>query len=91
MKVALRVGEIHDPDDLPPGSQPAEPRLVTEPDGTVRTDDDLQMTRIIAMSGKLTEEEAKGLVATGFDSFLKKPFHVRQVIEAVEDAMAVVY
>src|SRR5436190_897460 len=29
--------------------------------------------------------------AQGFDGFLKKPFHVRQVIEAVEDAMAVVY
>ena len=27
----------------------------------------------------------------GFDGFLRKPFHVRQVIEAVEDAMAVVY
>ena len=26
-----------------------------------------------------------------FDGFLKKPFHVRQVIESIEDAMAVVY
>ena len=26
-----------------------------------------------------------------FDGFLRKPFHVRQVIEAIEDAMAVVY
>jgi DNA-binding NarL/FixJ family response regulator len=43
------------------------------------------------MSGKLSDEEAKGLIAAGFDGFLKKPFHVRQVIEAVEDAMAVVY
>ena len=31
------------------------------------------------------------LLAQGFDGFLRKPFHVRQVIEAVEDAMAVVY
>ena len=42
-------------------------------------------------TGKLSDEEAKGLTATGFDGFLRKPFHVRQVIEAVEDAMAVVY
>ena len=40
---------------------------------------------------KMTDEEAKGLTATGFDGFLRKPFHVRQVIEAIEDAMAVVY
>jgi excisionase family DNA binding protein len=37
------------------------------------------------------DEEAKGLLAGGFDGFLRKPFHVRQVIEAIEDAMAVVY
>jgi len=43
------------------------------------------------MSGKMTEEESKGLLAGGFDGFLKKPFHVRQVIEAIEDAVAVVY
>jgi CheY-like chemotaxis protein len=57
----------------------------------VRANPDLQLTKLIAMSGKVTEEEAKGLVAGGFDSFLRKPFHVRQVIEAIEDAMAVVY
>lgn len=58
----------------------------------VKGNPDLQLTKVIAMSGKMTEEEAKGLLGGGgFDGFLKKPFHVRQVIEAVEDAMAVVY
>jgi excisionase family DNA binding protein len=57
----------------------------------VKNNADLQLTKVIAMSGKMTEEEAKGLNAQGFDSFLKKPFHVKQVIEAIEDAMAVVY
>ena len=57
----------------------------------VKNNADLQLTKVIAMSGKLTDEEAKGLLASGFDGFLKKPFHVRQVMEAVEDAMAVVY
>jgi DNA-binding response OmpR family regulator len=27
----------------------------------------------------------------GFDGYLKKPFHVRQVVETVEDAVAIVY
>jgi hypothetical protein len=39
----------------------------------------------------MTEEELKGLLAQGFDGYLKKPFHVRQVIESIEDATAVVY
>jgi excisionase family DNA binding protein len=57
----------------------------------VKANPDLQLTKVIAMSGKVSEDEAKGLLASGFDGFLRKPFHVRQVIEAIEDAMAVVY
>jgi excisionase family DNA binding protein len=57
----------------------------------VKSNPDLQLTKVIAMSGKLSEEELKALTACGFDGFLKKPFHVRQVIEAIEDATAVVY
>jgi len=57
----------------------------------VKKNADLQLTKVIAMSGKLTDAEAQGLTALGFDSFLRKPFHVRQVIQAVEDAMAIVY
>ena len=57
----------------------------------VKNSADLQLTKVIAMSGKLSEDDAKGLLAGGFDGFLRKPFHVRQVIEAIEDAMAVVY
>src|SRR3569623_4007 len=57
----------------------------------VKANPDLQLTKVIAMSGRMTDEESKGLLAQGFDGFLKKPFHVKQVMEAVEDAMAVVY
>jgi len=57
----------------------------------VKKNPDLQLTKVIAMSGKLTEADSQGLSAQGFDGFLRKPFHVRQVIQAVEDAMAIVY
>ena len=57
----------------------------------VKNNADLQLTKVIAMSGKMGEDELKGLLASGFDGFLKKPFHVRQVIESIEDAVAVVY
>ena len=57
----------------------------------VKSNPDLQLTKVIAMSGKMADEEMKGLLAQGFDGVLKKPFHVRQVIESIEDSMAVVY
>lgn len=57
----------------------------------VRSVDDLQMTKLIAMSGKMTDGQAHQLRAIGFDGFLKKPFNIKQVIEAVESVVAIVY
>ena len=53
--------------------------------------DDLHMTKLVAMSGKMTDGQAHQLRATGLDGFLKKPFNIRQVIEAVESVVAIVY
>ncbi len=58
---------------------------------TVRMNPELQMTKVVAMSGQLSDEEGKSLLTQGFESFLKKPFTIQQVIQAVEDAVAVVY
>lgn len=57
----------------------------------VRDNEDLSLSKVIAMSGKLTDGQAHGLIQRGFDGYLKKPFHVRQVIETIEDAVAIVY
>lgn len=56
----------------------------------VRNNEDLAITRIVAMSGKLTDGQAAGLRGQGFDLFLKKPFQVRQVIDAIEKVHALV-
>src|SRR5215204_3893705 len=48
----------------------------------VKANPDLQLTKLVAMSGKMTDEESKALLAQVFDGFLRKPFHVRQVIES---------
>lgn len=58
---------------------------------SVRMNPDLQMTKVVAMSGNLPDEEAKILLQQGFDGYLKKPFQIKQVIEAIEDAVALVY
>ena len=57
----------------------------------MRSNVDLQLAKVIAMSGKLTDGQAQQLLTRGFDGYLKKPFHVRQVIESIEDATAMVY
>ncbi len=53
--------------------------------------EDLQVTKIIAMSSKLTDGQTAQLRHQGFDGALRKPFSVRQVIDAIEGANAVVY
>jgi excisionase family DNA binding protein len=58
---------------------------------TVRANPDLQITKIIAMSGHLNENDGAALLHQGFDGFLKKPFTMHGVIQAIEDAVAVVY
>ncbi len=58
---------------------------------SIREIDDLQMTKLIAMSGRMTDGQAHQLRANGFDDFIKKPFNIKQIIEAVENAVALVY
>jgi excisionase family DNA binding protein len=57
----------------------------------VRLNPELQFTKVIAMSGNITDQDAAVLLQQGFDGYLKKPFNITQVIETVEDAVAVVY
>lgn len=52
----------------------------------VRKNDNLQITKVIAMSAKLTDGQAYSLKSQGFDGFLRKPFQVRQVVESIENA-----
>jgi excisionase family DNA binding protein len=57
----------------------------------IRMNPELQMTKVVAISGQLTDEDGKALMTQGFENYLKKPFTVQQVIQAIEDAVAVVY
>lgn len=57
----------------------------------LRENDDLQVTKLIAMSGKLTDGQVAQLGHQGYDGALRKPFSVRQVIDSIDGAHAVVY
>jgi len=66
----------------------AEPQSIMR---CIRSSDDLQMTKVIAVSGTLTDGQVASLAQQGFEGALRKPFTVRQVIEAVETAHAIVF
>lgn len=51
----------------------------------LRSGDEFQLTRVVAMSGKLSDAQLQAMKGNGFDAYLKKPFQVRQVIEAIEN------
>lgn len=53
---------------------------------SIKKNEQLQFTKIIAMSGKITDGQAATLRGQGFESFLKKPFQVRQVVQCIEQA-----
>ena len=50
----------------------------------IRGADSTQLTRVIGMSGRLTDGQMHAMRGAGFDGFLKKPFQVRQVISVIE-------
>ena len=58
---------------------------------SIRGCDELQGTRMVAITARLTEGQVTQLGIHGFDSVLRKPFTVRQVIETVEQAHAIVF
>ncbi|MEM7622104.1 MAG: response regulator [Planctomycetota bacterium] len=51
----------------------------------IRSGESGARTRLIGMSGRLTDGQAQSLRLAGFDAFLKKPFPIRQAIEMIED------
>lgn len=61
----------------------SDPRTIAD---LIRSSDSMQMAKLIAMSGKLTDGQSQGLRAAGYESFLRKPFQVREVVEAIEQA-----
>ncbi len=57
----------------------------------IRRNPELQLTKIVAMSARLSDSDGERLTHQGFDAFLRKPFHVRRVIEAIERATQITY
>ncbi|HUU83818.1 MAG TPA: response regulator [Phycisphaerae bacterium] len=56
----------------------------------LRANEDLRGVRLIGTSGGITEGQGQALMQDGFDNYLRKPFEIRQLIQAIEELVAVV-
>lgn len=56
----------------------------------VRANDHLAMTRIVALSNRLTDGQAHGLTSQGFDAFLRKPFPARDALRTIEQMVSLI-
>jgi excisionase family DNA binding protein len=57
----------------------------------IRTSPDMQLTKVVVMSDRLSDLQGGEMIHKGFDAFLKKPFHVRQVVAAIKQATQVAF
>lgn len=55
----------------------------------LREREDLRETKIIVISGVVSQEELERMMSAGADDFLKKPFNVHQLLEKLQNILAV--
>ena len=69
----------------------AEGIAVTDICKNIRTNDELQTVKIIAIANQLNSSEAAALLQKGFDGYVSNPADINRVIEEIEKATAIIY
>ena len=54
---------------------------------TLREDDELSETRIIAISGTVAAEEEEALLSQGFDMFMRKPIDMVAMLDSIKELL----
>jgi excisionase family DNA binding protein len=57
---------------------------------SIRSDEDLQTIKIIALANQLSESESAALMQKGFDGCISYPADVAEVVEEIEETTAIV-
>jgi DNA-binding NarL/FixJ family response regulator len=58
---------------------------------TIRSDEDLQAIKIIAIANHLSDTEASALLQKGFDAYVIDPSDVDEIQKCIEQATAIIY
>lgn len=57
----------------------------------IRTEDDLQTIKVIALANQLSESESAALRQKGFDGCISNPLDTTEIIRKIEEATAIIY
>jgi len=57
----------------------------------IRTNEELQVVKIIALANQLNSSEATALLQKGFDGYVSNPADINQVVEEIEKSTAIIY
>ncbi|MCX5635385.1 MAG: helix-turn-helix domain-containing protein [Planctomycetota bacterium] len=57
----------------------------------IRSSDDLQTIKIIALANKLSDSESAALMQKGFDGYVSNAADINEVIRKIEEATAIIY
>jgi excisionase family DNA binding protein len=58
---------------------------------SIRTDEDLQTIKIIAIANKLRDSESAALLQKGFDGYISNSDDTDEIIKKIEEATAIIY
>jgi DNA-binding NarL/FixJ family response regulator len=58
---------------------------------SIRTDEDLQTIKIIAIADRLSESESAALLQKGFDGSISNSNDIDEIIKKIEEATAIIY
>jgi len=69
----------------------AEGISATEICKNIRSDEDLQTIKVIALANQLSDSEVTALLQKGFDGCIPNPTDTTEVIKKIEEATAIIY
>ena len=57
----------------------------------IRSNEDLQTIKIIAIANRLSDSESAALLQKGFDGYISDPADVTEIIKKIEETTAIIY
>ena len=57
----------------------------------IRSSEDLQTIKIIALANKLSDSESAALMQKGFDGYVSNTAAINEIIRKIEEATAIIY
>jgi len=57
----------------------------------IRSSEDLQTIKIIALANKLSDSESAALMQKGFDGYVSNAADINEIIRKIEEATAIIY